>query len=168
MTPSQPCRCLILVIVAFVSITFFLPMNPINHDLETAHPPSVSFAESEDETRSDYKEAGVLTHTFNGYGLSAGDHILIVQRTPAVVTVRQPVGADTSLTVGVPEGWLAGEPVAVRAFDRQGRILGEADASIDERQVTFTYRQRWNGRQVGYYELGTSLKVYLPAVRLRP
>ena len=106
--------------------------------------------------------AGVFVNFFNANGLSAGEHYLVIERTPHVVTVRQPLGADTSLTVDAPDDWQPGETLHVRAFDRAGNHLGQAGFWMDGRKVTFTYRQQWSDQAVGYYELVNSLKVYLP------
>jgi len=114
--------------------------------------------------RSD--DGGVLAGVFAGYFsesvLSAGEHYLVVERTPHVVAVRQPVGADTVLAVDAPGDWHAGEPLHVRAFDRTGQPLGEVGFWTEGRVVKFIYRQRHDSQRVGHYEVVNSFQAYLP------
>jgi hypothetical protein len=108
--------------------------------------------------------AGVLVNFFNGIGLAPGEHYVIVERTPHVVTVRQPVGTDTAMAVAAPDDWQTGETLHVWVHDRQGNTLGEVTFWMDGRQVHFVYHQDWNGQPVGYYSLVNSLKTYLPLI----
>ncbi len=82
--------------------------------------------------------AGVLEQRFNGSALTAGPHYLIVERAGAVLVVRQPVGADTPLTITLPEDWDAATGVVVRAFDRGNQLLDPVAASLDGQRVTFS------------------------------
>ncbi len=108
--------------------------------------------------------AGVLVNFFDGIGLAPGEHYVIVERTPHVVTVRQPVGTDTAMAVAAPDDWQTGETLHVWVHDRQGNTLGEVSFWMDGRQVHFVYHQDWNGQPVGYYSLVNSLKTYLPLI----
>lgn len=108
--------------------------------------------------------AGVFVNYFNGSVLSAGEHYVIIERTPHVVTVRQPVGADTVLDVQAPDDWQSPEALYLWVYDRAGNTLGEANFWSEGQQVKFTYRQRWNDQDVGYYQLVNSHRVYLPLV----
>jgi hypothetical protein len=108
--------------------------------------------------------AGVFAGYFNGSVLSAGEHYLVVERTPHVVTVRQPVGADTVLAVDAPDDWHEGEPLHVRAFDRTGQALGEVGFWTEGRVVNFIYRQKYDSQRVGHYQVVNSFQAYLPLV----
>ncbi len=65
---------------------------------------------------------GVFAGRFNGAALSAGVHYLIVERTGDILTVRQPVGADSEVRVAIPAAWVKrgiklsadGQPVEFR------------------------------------------------------
>jgi hypothetical protein len=108
--------------------------------------------------------AGVFVNLLDGSALSPGEHYVIIERTPHVVTVRQPVGADTVLSVEAPDDWQAGETLHVWAFDRTGDNLGEVGFWTEGRKVKLIYRQELNSQAVGYYQLVNSLKVYIPLV----
>lgn len=82
--------------------------------------------------------AGILT-VFNGQPLSAGDHFLIVNVDLDQISVHQPMGASTSLTVPFPAGWQAGDPIQAHAEDIAGNVLGNLALSITEQGITFTY-----------------------------
>ena len=97
--------------------------------------------------------AGVFAGFFNGTLLAAGEHYLIVERTPHVVTVRQPVGTDTGLTIDGPADWQPGEALRLWVFDRDGRRLGEAGFRTEGGRVKFVYSQIWDGQLVGRYEI---------------
>ena len=108
--------------------------------------------------------AGVFTVFFNGHALSAGEHYLIVERTPHIVTVCQPVGETTILSVDAPADWQPGERLHVWVLDRAGNRLGETGYWMDGRRVNFIYRQSWDGQRVGRYEIVNALQVHLPLV----
>ncbi len=113
--------------------------------------------------------AGVFTNYFNGSVLSSGEHYLVIERTPHVVTVYQPVGADTVLSVTAPDDWQAGETLHVRAFEPSGDFLDDVGFWIEGRQVKFIYRQQQANQPVGYYQLVnpepvSSSKLYLPLI----
>ena len=66
--------------------------------------------------------AGILT-AFNGQPLSAGDHYLIIKRSLNQIVVRQPMGSDTSLTLALPPGWNALDPIQALAHDKAGNVI---------------------------------------------
>jgi hypothetical protein len=111
---------------------------------------------------------GVFT-AYNGVPLSAGDHYLIVVCGLADVTVRQPAGADTSLTLALPPGWAPGHTIEARAHTRSGASIGTVPVSVTAAGITFTYRGQVNGQPIAYYRV-TDASVppwyrYLPMVR---
>jgi hypothetical protein len=57
------------------------------------------------QAKDDSVTAGVATTTFDGSPLSAGTHYLVVARASDKVTVHQPLGPDTQISVRVPSGW---------------------------------------------------------------
>jgi hypothetical protein len=95
--------------------------------------------------------AGIFTR-FNGQPLSAGDHILIVERGPARVTIRQPRGTDTDLTIPLGS-WKATDSFEVRAFDLGGNPLGLATTQVQPSGIVFRYQMAINGQQTGRYEV---------------
>jgi hypothetical protein len=82
--------------------------------------------------------AGILT-TFNGYPLSAGDHYLIVKVDLDQISVRQPMGASTSLTLPLPAGWQTSDPIQAHAEDITGNPLGSLALTVSASGITFTY-----------------------------
>ena len=97
--------------------------------------------------------AGVFAGFFNGRGLSAGEHYLIIDRTPEQVIVYQPVGETTVLPVNPPDHGQPGQRLHLRTYDRTGTLLGEASYWMDERRVNFVYQKQWYSRSVGRYEI---------------
>lgn len=82
--------------------------------------------------------AGILT-AFNGHPLSAGDHYLIVNADLDQISVRQPMGASTSLTLPLPAGWQTSDPIQAYAEDIGGNPLGSLALTISVYGITFTY-----------------------------
>ncbi len=82
--------------------------------------------------------AGILT-SFNGYPLSAGDHYLIVKVELDQISVRQPMGSSTSLTLPLPAGWKTGDPIQAHAEDINGNSLGSISLSVSNQGITFVF-----------------------------
>jgi hypothetical protein len=59
------------------------------------------------QAKDDSVTAGIATGSFDGSTLSSGAHYLVVTRGSNEVTVHQPLGEDTPLSVRVPAGWSA-------------------------------------------------------------
>jgi hypothetical protein len=87
--------------------------------------------------------AGAFAGAFAGVTLSPGTHHLVVERTGAGVTVRQPIGADTPLAVAAPA------PVVPYAAD--GTALGPPEGELRDGRLLFVYRGTVAGRTVAYY-----------------
>ena len=76
-------------------------------------------------TASGDVEAGVFDGTFNGAALTAGQHWLTVENVNNVITIRQPQGPDTSLTINRPSGWTVDNQIyLVKAFKNGTETLG--------------------------------------------
>jgi hypothetical protein len=97
--------------------------------------------------------AGVFTGQFNGAALSSGDHYVVTDRSGAVVNVRQPIGADTGLTIDLPTDWDRNLAIQVTAMDAGGAALGAVDAQVAQWQLTFQYAGSVSGRAVDHYEI---------------
>lgn len=108
--------------------------------------------------------AGAFVDLFAERALSAGEHYLVVERSPTLVTVRQPVGADTVLAIDVPANWQPGQVLKVQAFDRSGRLLGAAPSWLDGHTVVFTYRADFGGVAVDHYEVKRQVLRHLPLI----
>jgi len=100
--------------------------------------------------------AGVFAGFFNDSILSAGEHYVIIERMPQVVTVYHPVGETTVLAVDAPAAWQPGEELVVRAYGRDGVMLGEVPSwgAEQDGKVRFTYRRALNGQAVAFYQIG--------------
>ena len=71
---------------------------------------------------------GVFVDRFNGAALSQGVHYVLVERLAGRVTVRQPSGPDTYVTVRLPADWDLSKGV---------RVTPQARVAVDGAQVTF-------------------------------
>jgi hypothetical protein len=111
--------------------------------------------------------AGVLTR-YNGVPLSAGEHYLIEERGVREITVRQPLGADTELTLERLPVWRPNSPMAARAYTTSGQLIAIGPATVTAQGVTFGYRQRIEGHSVAYYKVGELYGVFLPLAFKRP
>lgn len=99
--------------------------------------------------------AGVFTSRFNSNPLSAGEHLLVLERTAYRVTIRQPLGEQTVLQIDAPTAWQPGASLKLWAIGHLGRLLGEVEFEVlaDERRVYFVYKPTWHGEPVEHYEL---------------
>lgn len=108
--------------------------------------------------------AGIFT-AYNGVPLSAGEHYLIEEQNLYEIIVRQPVGADTNLTLRWPPGWNPGDPIQAWAYTRAGRIIERVPLTVTGQHITFNYQQQRAGQAVAYYRLvNTSAlpRIFLP------
>ncbi len=97
--------------------------------------------------------AGAFAGTFAGGTLSPGTHYIVVERTPATVTVRQPVGGDTELGVAPPADWSAGLGLRATALSADGAPLGVVDGRFESGRYTFAYSGTLNGVRVAAYRV---------------
>jgi hypothetical protein len=109
--------------------------------------------------------AGVFTG-YNGLPLSTGDHYLIEQRSSSDIIVRQPLGADTSLTLELLPGWTLNDSIGVWAHAETGQVVGSVPVTVTAQGVTFVYQQQIGGQSVAYYSVKLC-KTFLPLVLKR-
>jgi hypothetical protein len=93
--------------------------------------------------------AGAFSGTFSGAPLSAGTHYVLVERNGGVVTVHQPLGADTALAIDPPS---AAAPHAT-AHAADGRMLGEATGDLRGGRFVFDYRAIVDGTRAAFYRI---------------
>jgi hypothetical protein len=82
--------------------------------------------------------AGTLNGTFDGFPLSPGSHDLVVTRTSAAVTVHQPLGSETPISVRLPSSWQAGSAVHAVALATDGSVLGPISGTVQNGRFVFT------------------------------
>lgn len=94
--------------------------------------------------------AGVFTG-YNDNPLSSGDHFLIEDRQAKEITVRQPKGADTRITLRLLAGWNASTSLSAQGYTTDGHLIGTTPAIVSGIGVTFNYQQTLNQQPVAYY-----------------
>ena len=80
----------------------------------------------------------------------------IVERDAASVTVRQPVGADTDVTVAPPSSWSSGKTLQVTAIDGAGTSAGAVQGALRDGKLAFPYTGELNGRRIAAYRITVS------------
>lgn len=105
--------------------------------------------------------AGIFTQ-YNDFPLSLGDHYLIEARELNKITVYQPVGADTSLTLTLLSGWQPGEQIEVRAYTANDLMIQSIPVTAAAQGVTFVYQQQIAGQSVAYYKVVKPFGIFLP------
>ncbi len=96
--------------------------------------------------------AGVLTR-FNQMSLTPGDHYLVIDRDYTKITVWQPLGGDTALTLPFPPGWLMSDPLLVRAFDERAQKIADVPFIVNTDGITFTWIRQVGGKGAAYYTI---------------
>jgi hypothetical protein len=96
--------------------------------------------------------SGVFT-SYNGVPLSAGDHYLIENRGLTDITVRQPIGTDTSLTLELLPGWSPNAPIKAWAYTAMGQVIGSVPVIVTAQGIAFVYRQQMSKSSVAYYKI---------------
>lgn len=104
-------------------------------------------------TADDRVVAGAFENVFDGQALSAGLHYLIVERDAASVTVRQPLGADTSIAVTPPPSWSSGRPLHATALAPDGDAVDVVSGELRDGRFVFRYARALDGRAVGAYRI---------------
>jgi Domain of unknown function (DUF6259) len=125
-------------------------------------PPSGAMVTSEDGSLI----AGVFS-SYNGHPLRTGDHYLIEQHSADAITVRQPMGDDTELTIRNPLGWKIADEPAVSAVSVDGIPLGPVASSATADGVTFVYQHQIAGVAVSYYQIALvqGTRIFMPLVQ---
>ncbi len=108
--------------------------------------------------------AGIFNGKYNNADLSAGDHYLIESRGNWGVIVRQPIGADTDLTVAPLPAWGAGGPRWAYALSAAGQIIGSVPVTVGPNGLTFRYNRSPAGQATDAYWLPNP-QLYLPLIR---
>ena len=94
--------------------------------------------------------AGAFAGTFEGAELTPGTHYLLIQNDGGGVTVQQPVGDDTPLSVEVPASW---NGVHVDALAAGNISLGAVDAKLEGGRAVFEYSSTLGGQPVALYRI---------------
>ena len=132
--------------------------NSYNTDEHTL-PPLGVLVTSADDTLT----AGVFTH-FNGMSLSAGDHYLIEERGLNEITVHQPIGADTSLTLELLADWNPSDSIEAWAYTATDRLIGSVPITVTAQGITFVYQQQITEQPVAHYKVLKPRKIFLPLI----
>jgi Domain of unknown function (DUF6259) len=61
------------------------------------------------QAKDDSLTAGVVTGSFDGSALSPGTHYMVETRSSGEVTIHEPLGPDTPISVRVPSGWTSAQ-----------------------------------------------------------
>lgn len=106
-----------------------------------------------------------LFDSYNGEPLSGTAHFIVEKRTGDALTVWQPLGTATRLTLRPPPGWPDQARVQVCAYGRDGQCLERHLITVVEQALHFTYAPVVNGVEVAYYRLvRVPQRLYLPVV----
>jgi len=103
--------------------------------------------------------AGVFTG-YNSQPLSLGDHYLIEQRSPLQVTIWQPKGADTDLTLAPLSAWLEDTPLLLSAYTQMGESIANVPFTRTVQGVSFHYQRVLQGKEVAYYRLRGLVRLF--------
>lgn len=108
--------------------------------------------------------AGSFKDLFNGESLMAGEHFLIIERTPAAVIIRQPIGGATHLAVDPPTAGPEGATLWAQALDRHGRVLSSVTCSVVSGKVRLYYEPVVDGQRVDSYRICARGSLWLPLI----
>ena len=108
--------------------------------------------------------AGSFTGSFNGAAISAGEHHIIVQLASGIVSVRQPVGADTDVAIPLPSGWVAGDSFTVTAYDSKGAPIGTTPMAVAGSNITFHCAAQLGQTAVDHYSIADATLLGLPVI----
>ncbi len=122
-------------------------------------PPSGAMVTSDDGSLT----AGVFS-SYNGYPLRSGEHYLIEDRGLDTVTVRQPMGADTELTIRSLPSWQAAGSPEVWAVSKAGSRIDSVASSVTAEGVSFVYQSQLAGSAVAYYQISQGYRIFMPQV----
>jgi hypothetical protein len=97
--------------------------------------------------------AGTFDATFDGFPLSGGSHDLVVTRTSSAVTVHQPLGNETQISVRLPSSWQAGSAVQAEALARDGSVLGPISGTVQNGRFVLTCAASQPGQPAPTYRI---------------
>jgi hypothetical protein len=86
---------------------------------------------------------------FNNESLSAGDHYLIINNDTDSITIRQPLGPDTDLTIDRPDSWTDDSKIRVYNIGRM-KVL-EAPNSVSGNGIHFRWKRYVSLDTARYY-----------------
>ncbi len=112
-------------------------------------------------------EGALVAGIFKWYSntrLSAGDHYLIEARGDWGAIVRQPIGADTDLTLAHLPAWRGQGPTSALAINATGQVVGSVPVTVGPNGLTFRYTRILAGQAVDAYWLPNP-RLYLPLIR---
>ena len=102
-----------------------------------------------DGFRASTADGSVVAGAYAGPPFTSGVHWLVFERSAGAVTVRQPVGADTPVTVQA-----TGDAATALAAD--GSAIGVVPVSRTGANATFDYAATFGGKPVAAYRLASS------------
>lgn len=108
-------------------------------------------------------KAGVFTH-YNNVPLSNGEHYLIEERGEKTITIRQPMGTATNLTIELLSSWNMTDMIEVWAYSDNNEVIGKVSASIVDGKVTFIYQREIEGQAVSHYTILEAHQIFLPVI----
>jgi hypothetical protein len=76
-----------------------------------------------------------------------------VERDSTSVTVRQPLGGDTTLAVDPPSSWEAGRTLQATAVDHEGQPLRTLEGEVRDGRFVFRYERALADREVAAYRI---------------
>jgi hypothetical protein len=99
-----------------------------------------------DGFRATTADGSLVAGAYTGLPFTPGVHWLIEERDSSGITVRQPVGPDTSVTVTSPA-------TSATALDADGNTVADVPVTRSGANATFDYDAQLNGRSVAAYRL---------------
>lgn len=126
---------------------FFVIANWDNQNTYTFNGNTIGWLGAMIQNLDGSETAGILSG-FNGQPLSAGDHYLIIKSSPIEIIIRQPMGSDTSLTVPLPAGWNAQDPIQATALNQAGNVINTIPYGLSDQGITFTLKSSLSGQEV--------------------
>jgi hypothetical protein len=91
--------------------------------------------------------AGVFTGTFAGASLTPGLHYVVVESAGSVTEVRQPIGADTDVSV-------QSSATVATAYALDGQPIDRVPVTRNGANAVFHYSATLGGQAVAFYRLG--------------
>jgi hypothetical protein len=95
--------------------------------------------------------AGAFQGSFAGQPLSPGTHYLVVEREGSMLSVSQPLGTDTAVSVAPPAPAAGLRAVAL---DSAGGEIAAVPGVLRDGRFEFEYRRALNGNPVASYRVG--------------
>ncbi|NTW00743.1 MAG: hypothetical protein HGA19_05460 [Oscillochloris sp.] len=114
--------------------------------------------------------AGVFT-SYGGKPLQNGEHYFIEKHSNNEITIQQPMGADTALTIRIAPLWMKVSDYVIEAFDQSGVLIENIDGSILNNDVTFEFNNQIANTTVAYYkitgnyEISQGSHIFLPLLQ---